>query len=142
MKSALIEQLAAHSTPSRLPVQAEERREQRNWVVRLAMDPAETWNVVEASAVVTRKAASAIREACEARGLSFDNQGPYDPVVRLVPIDARHVVMNITTIKLEEDEAHAYLVAASAALRALDELTPIDDIQGIPRRFWGLLIGP
>lgn len=62
--------------------------------------------------------------------------------MRVAAIDELHVVVGVSTIKLERDEAHAYLVAASAALRRLERTTPIDDIQGIPRRFWRLMLGP
>jgi hypothetical protein len=63
------------------------------------------------------------------------------PIVQVLNVDELHVVISIETIRLEEDDAHAYLVAASAALRCLDEAAPIDDIQGIPRRFWRMMIG-
>jgi hypothetical protein len=56
-------------------------------------------------------------------------------------VDVRHVIVNITTVRLEDDDAHSWLVAASVALRAFDRWIPIEDIQGIPRRFWRLLSG-
>jgi hypothetical protein len=141
MNATLIAQLVAHSTPSRLPVSTDEHREQRNWAIRVAADLGDTWNPDEAAALLTKKAASAVHAAREARGLPLDDEGRHAPVVRLLPIDGRHLVMSVITIKLEDDDAHSYLVAASTALRALDEVTPIDDIQGIPRRFWGALLG-
>lgn len=137
MNPVAIEQLVAHAAPSRLPVSTDDDREQRNWVIRLAADLADPWNADDASTALTNRAASAVHEARKARGIAPDDGGEHVPIVRLVPIDGRHLVMNVTTIKLEHDDAHAYLVAASAALRALDEMNSIDDIQGIPRRFWG-----
>lgn len=141
MDAMVIEQIVAHCTPSRLPVPGEEGREHRIWIVRLAADLPERWNPEDVSAVLTEAAASAVRDAREARGLQVDDQDSHTPVARVLYLDALHVIVNVTTIKLEEDDAHEYLVAASAALRALEATNPIDDIQGIPRRFWRIVIG-
>ena len=75
------------------------------------------------------------------RGFDGEGGSAHVPVVHVLGIDERHVVVIICTINLEEDDAHSYLVAASAALRALEAVTPIEDIQGIPRRFWRLVLG-
>lgn len=141
MDAMIIEQFVAHCTPSRLPVPGEEDREHRNWIVRLAADLPEQWNSEDASVILTKAAVSAVRDAREARGLQVGDQDPHTPIARALSLDARHVVVIVTTIKLEEDDAHEYLVAASAALRALEAINPIDDIQGIPRRFWRIVIG-
>jgi hypothetical protein len=141
MDSLVVDQLTAHATPNRLPVQGDDRREQRNWVVRLSADLPDEWSPEKASALLSEEAASAVRKAKAARGLTVEETVPHVPSVRVLPVDTRHVVVNISTFRLEEDEMHAYLVAASAALRDLDAATPIDDIQGIPRRFWRLVIG-
>jgi hypothetical protein len=90
---------------------------------------------------LSREAASAVRDARIARGLAAEGEGLIVPSVRVVLLDERHVIVNISTMRLEEDDAHAWLVAASAALKALDTSVPIDDIQGIPRRFWRLIVG-
>jgi hypothetical protein len=136
-----IGRLAAYATPIGLSASPDERQEQRNWIVRFAADLPETWNADEAAARLTEKAAAQVHAAREARGLPPDAPGQA-PVVRLLPVDARHLVVSIVTIKQQDDDAHAYLVAASAALRALDEMNAIDDIQGFPRRYWEILIGP
>ena len=141
MNAIQIGQIVAHSVPSRLPASPNENREQRNWVVRLVEELPNGWNADETASRLTEKAAQAITAAREARRLSVDDQERHAPVVRIWGIDDRHLVMNVITIRLEEDDAHSYLVAASTALGALDEVTPIDDIQGIPRRFWGALLG-
>jgi hypothetical protein len=140
MNFELVEQLTAFSTPTRLPVYGDDRMEQRNWVVRLVADLPDVWNPDDTSALLTKAAASAVAEARRSRGLPVEDRGPHVPVVRALPVDARHVVVSISTIRLEEDDAHAYLVAAATALRVLDKTTPIEDIQGIPRRFWRLVI--
>lgn len=141
MTAMSIEQLTAFATPNPLPVHLSEHLEQRNWVVRLAVDSAEAWCLDEAASLLTATATAAVRAARDARGLATAGS-TYTPVVRLIRIDRRHVVVSIMTAKLEDHDAHAYLVAASAALSALDELSAIDDIQGLPRRFWTSLVGP
>jgi hypothetical protein len=141
MNTSFMEQLAALSTPARLAVEGDSDREQRNWVVRLVGDlpggPVSAAIVSE----VDHAAKAAVREARAARELdpaSIEAQ----PTVHIKAVDPRHVVVNVTTIRLEKDDAHAYLVGACAALRALETSIPVEDIQGIPRRFWGLLVGP
>ena len=137
--SVLIEQLAAYSTPSRLPVAGDPMREQRSWVVRLVRDIPQNWMAEHASDRLSKTAESAVVAARTARGLSATVD--VIPIVRVVVVDERHVIVNVSTVKLEEDDAHDYLVAASGALAALDVELPLDDIQGIPRRFWRVLIG-
>lgn len=136
-----VEQLTALSSPRPLPIERDKTREQRNWVVRLAAElpaepPPETLSVR-----LTDDAAVAIRRARAGRGLAEDGVDAHAPAVRLRIIDALHVVLNITTVRQDADEAHEYLVAASAALLGLEQESPIDDIQGIPRRYWRLLVG-
>jgi hypothetical protein len=62
--------------------------------------------------------------------------------IRLHAIDARHLIVSIGTVRLERDDAHAWLVSASAALKSLHEQEPVEDIQGIPRPYWRVLVGP
>ena len=137
--SVLIERLAAHATPSRLPVAGDPKREQRSWVVRLVRDLPRNWNAEQASDRLSKDAESAVVAARTVRGMSAAVD--VIPIVRVVVVDERHVIVNVSTVRLEEDNAHDYLVAASGALAALDVELPVDDIQGIPRRFWRVVIG-
>lgn len=141
MERISIEQLTAYSAPTRLPIAGDDRRDQRNWIVRHAEDLPGGFEPDEEAALLSREAAPAVAKARADRGLSIQDIGPHFPMVSLVPVDERHLMVSVTTIKLDEDEAHEYLVAASAALSSLDKRVPIEDIQGIPRRFWRLLVG-
>jgi hypothetical protein len=139
MDLVLMERLAAYSTPSRLPVEGYLKREQRSWVVRLVRDLPQNWMAEQASDRLSKEAEIAVVTARTMRGLSATVD--VIPSVRVVVMDERHVIVIVSTVKLEEDDAHDYLVAASGALVALDVELPLDDIQGIPRRFWRVLIG-
>lgn len=141
MGCTLVEKIAAHATPARMPAEGDDRREQRNWVVRVSDELPDGWTPERGSVVLTQEADSAVRAARAARGLGAEDSDAYRAIVRLMLIDARHLVVNVNTIKLEEDDSHAYLVAASAALRALDSEVAIEEIQGIPRRYWRAVIG-
>jgi len=132
-----IEKLVAYLVPGRLPLPAP-GVEQRNWVIRLSTDCPTAWNTEDVSALLTQRATAVFQEARDARGAPFD---AHVPLIKLLAVDERHVIMTVTTKRLEEDDVHEYLIAASAGLRALDESAPIDDIQGIPRRFWRILLG-
>jgi hypothetical protein len=136
-----IEQLTACSTPSRLPIEGDEQREQRNWIVRHAEDLPVEFDPDDVSRALSREAESAVAKARAARGLAAQDLGPHVPIVKLISVDERHLVVTVTTIKQEQDKAHEYLVAASAILSLLDKSVPIEDLQGIPRRFWRLLVG-
>jgi hypothetical protein len=140
MNRVLIEQLAGYSTPLRIPIDGDNRREQRNWIVRHARVPV-GFNPDAESVWLSKEAALAIANARAARGLPVQDLEPHVPLVSLMLVDDRHLVVTVTTIRLEDDEAHEYLVAASAALSVLDKRAPIEDIQGIPRRFWRFLLG-
>jgi hypothetical protein len=134
-----MEWITAHSTPSRLPVADDPKREQRNWVVRLEEALPRNYAVEQVSDRLSTEAVSAVASARTARGMP--GTGDVIPIVRVIVVDERHVIENISTVKLEQDDAHDYLVAASAALAALDSRLRVDDIQGIPRRFWRAMIG-
>lgn len=82
-----------------------------------------------------------MHEARLERGILTNEEKEALPSVRVLLVDSRHIIATISTIRLEEDDAHAWLVAAGAVLRALDQVLPIDDIQGIPWRFWRLIVG-
>jgi hypothetical protein len=141
MDSEPIEQLAAYSVPQPLTIHGDDGREQRNWVVRLAGSIPGESNLDDLSAKLSRTAVSAVTEARALRGLPVENAEPHMPLVRVLAVDAQHLIVNICTIKLEKDDVHAYLVAASAVLKGLHDAIAIEDVQGIPRRFWRLLIG-
>jgi hypothetical protein len=124
-----------------MAIEGDERREQRNWIVRHAEDLPAEFNRDDVSRALSGEAVSAVAKARAGRGLVAQELGVHSPVVRLILVDERHLVVNVTTIKQEQDDAHEYLVAASAVLSILDKMVPIEDIQGIPRRFWRLLVG-
>jgi hypothetical protein len=136
-----IEQLTAFALPNPLPIEGDDRREQRSWVVRHAKDVPAEFEYEDVSKDLSSEAVAAVTKARADRGLTHENLGPHKPVIRLVRVDERHVVINIATIRQEEDDAHEYLIAASRALSVLEKGEPIEDIQGIPRRFWRLLLG-
>lgn len=86
---------------------------------------------------LNREISAAIAKARDERALPIEAG---DPFAELAWVDELHIVLTITSVRLENDEAHEYLIAASAALTALHTAWPIDDIQGIPIRYWRLLI--
>lgn len=141
MDQEIIEQLAAFSVPNPLPSASGGRYDQRNWVIRLEQDLPTTWRLDESSALLGQAARLSVARARAERGLPIQDAGPHVPIIGLLPIDARHLVLKVSTIRLKEDDTYAYLVAAVAALMALDKEKRIEDIQGIPRRFWRVLIG-
>lgn len=140
MERASIERLTAHATPNRMPIEGDGRREQMNWVVRSVEDIPIGFQPEEASRSLSAAAEAVVADARTARGLPAHLDSGR-PTVRLVLVDEHHLIVTVATLRQAEDQAHEYLVAASAALSALDKRLAIDDIQGIPRRFWRLLVG-
>ena len=136
-----LESLTGYSAPMRLPDGTSGIWEQRCWVVRFTSPFPGDRDQEEISRELERIAVGSVRDAREARGLPVDVE---EGVVRvkLRPFGDQYAVVVITTIRLERDDAEAYLVAASNVLIALDRITRLADIQGIPRRYWRLLVGP
>jgi hypothetical protein len=135
----LIEQLTALLAPNALPVDVE-GMEQRLWIVRVAHQLSDDWRPAEVAVLLSNEAASVVAKARSLRRLP-QRCDAHLPIVRISVIGARHLVMSVVTIKLKKDDAHEYLAAASAALVLLDREVPIEDIQGIPRHFWRMILG-
>jgi hypothetical protein len=140
-RSSSIEQLAAFSSPMPLAVADDQGdREQRNWIIRTGADVSEEWDTGRASAEITEYANASLELARAERGMR-----PLDPEqlarVRLIRIDSRHLIVNVVT-ETFLDDTHAPLLLTVASLGALERRVSIDDIQGIPRRYWRVLIGP
>jgi hypothetical protein len=132
--------VAAYSTPVPLPVDDDERLEQRMWAIRLSSDVSPGWNTEEVAAGLDKQATSALRTAHSERDLRYEDIGL--PTIRVLLVDPRHLFLNITTPRMDRDAAESDLVAACAALRALEQIVPIEDVQGIPRRYWRIFMGP
>jgi hypothetical protein len=140
MDTTAIERVAANAAPGRLPVEGDPSAEERHWAVRLTADLPPGTNTVRLAEAATKAASEAVSEARLTRGLDpATEEGRIS--LRVHSVDTRHLIVSIRTVRLERDDAHAWLVAASAALRSLHEMTAIDDIQGLPRIFWRVLVG-
>lgn len=137
--STRIEQLVGFSTPAPLP-DPTDTRDERNWFVRVASHLPAAWDHRAASVLIEARATDAVRAACVARTLPDELAHSHAPRVKVFRIDESHLLLRIVTIRLKQDLAHTYLVAASSALRTLNEMISLDDIQGIPRRYWRLLL--
>jgi hypothetical protein len=137
----VFEHLTAQATPGRVAVPGRADEEQRDWVVRLTTEIPRHWDMGSMRRTLVARATTAVQQACLERGLvDVDRLAKID--VELILIDEKHLVVSVRTIALEKDEVHAWLVAGSAALRALEEVVPLDDLQGLPRRLWRLVLGP
>lgn len=131
MESLLIEQLAASSTPIPLP-SPDGQHDQRFWIVRFQEQDAVDGLSAKLDACA-ESAARAVLAAREALDL---------PEVRLLWLDRRHGVVRVTTVSLERDTLHLYLVVAGAVLRELHQAVALEEIQGLPLRYWRILVGP
>lgn len=127
MDRIAIERVAANSAPTRVPVEGDSSLEERHWIVRLSADLPPDYRAGENERMASEAATRAVHEARTARGLdAAADEGRV--TLHLHSVDARHLIVSIGTVRLEKDDGHAWLVAASAALRSLHEVVPIDDI--------------
>lgn len=130
-----IERLTAYAVPQR--VSTVDGRDERHWVVRVTEIPSDLLPVEDR---LDQLARAAVAEARRERGLA-EGQA-HVPSVTLKIIEPHHLVLSVTTIALEDDDAEEHLLAGSAALAGLKRELEIEDIQGIPLRYWRLLVGP
>lgn len=138
--SASVETITAYAVPSRAP-SSNASMDRRSWILRFRAPIAHSLDLDGTSLALTDAAVSAVCEARKVRSLGLDAELAHAPVVRIVALAERHAVMSVETVRLESDEAHEYLVAAVAALGAIEKIAAVEDIQGIPRQFWRHLIG-
>jgi hypothetical protein len=141
MNRFAVEQAAAFALPLAVPVPGDDTREQRNWAVRFSEELPPGWNSERVGSIANRAAEVAVEHACVERGIHDLDARAHRPAVRLVAVDERHVLVNVTTLRVAADRADTCLVAAGAALRALEAEAAIADLQGIPRSAWRLLLG-
>lgn len=112
---------------------------QRNWVIRFVRPQSDdSFNLSQVESLLSSAAVDAVLKCRSEKGLIADNG--LAPRVQISMIDNVHLLLQIEELLQNENET--FLVAASAALRILDEMSPVDDIQGLPRQLWRLLIGP
>ncbi len=137
-RSEFFEHLAAYATPTGLPTKLP-NRDARHWIVRTKSAAAYPTLIAQHGAEIARRTKAAVASARAEMGLPPNEE--HAPDVELISMGGHHLVVRITTVELAMDTEHGYLVAAVAALGALEESVPIDDIQGIPRRYWRLLLG-
>ena len=133
-----VAQFAAYCWPPIVPVEDNVDRVRRSWVLRLAQPlPAD----VDAKAVGLRMEERAQKKIKEALGpyYSGDELEPSFPWVKLVVVDPVHALAHIVTRQPEKDITDAGMIAVAQVLRGLDEEWDIEDLQGIPKRFWLLL---
>ncbi|HLK90927.1 MAG TPA: hypothetical protein VKZ18_13600 [Polyangia bacterium] len=60
--------------------------------------------------------------------------------IQVVAVDQRHVFLRIR-LAAGFAQSELGLAANLAALQKLDEIAPVEDLQGTPRRFWRVLLG-
>jgi hypothetical protein len=81
---------------------------------------------------------SARREIVNALGLP-DNAGQPLLLVSAVRLDDVHLVLEINCSTPAAGMGDAAAIATSVILRAADEQWQLEDLQGIPKRYWFLL---
>ena len=113
MDARSIERLTALASPARISVEGEPSFEERHWVVRIAVSVSSRGLDESATQRAGDAARAAVREARIERHLEPGVESQVR--VRFESIDERHIIAAITTIALEKDDAHAWLVATATA---------------------------
>ena len=132
-----VKRIAASSMPGRIAVDEDPSLEARYWILRFARIPEKRLD--ELTIVVQRAARGAVCAAREERRL--DPAAAAGRVeVSLHLVDQTHLIIEVVTTCLERDDAHAWLVAASAAIDAIDQTSDVEELQGFPRPYWPLLL--
>ncbi|ETX04092.1 MAG: hypothetical protein ETSY2_30800 [Candidatus Entotheonella gemina] len=62
-------------------------------------------------------------------------------MVKLVVVDDIHALVHMITRQPEKDITDAGMIAIAQVLRGIDDAWGIEELQGIPKRFW-LLLAP
>jgi hypothetical protein len=133
-----VAQFAAHCWPPIVPVEDSADRVRRSWVLRLAQPLPSDVDVKAVGQRMEKRAQKKIKEALGSY-YSGDELEPSFPWVKLVVVDPMHALAHIVTRQPEKDITDAGMIAIAQVLRGLDEEWVIEDLQGIPKRFWLLL---
>jgi hypothetical protein len=133
-----VAQFAAHCWPPIVPVEDHLDRVRRSWVLRLARPLSPDVDVKAVGQRVEERARNQIVEALGSYYSDHELELSF-PLVKLVVVDPMHVLAHIVTRQPEKDITDAGMIAMTQVLRGLDTEWGIEDLQGIPKRFWLLL---
>ncbi|HEY7370771.1 MAG TPA: hypothetical protein VIF57_01240 [Polyangia bacterium] len=138
MTESEISDLVGYAYPAALPIEGRTGWLRRRWVVRTSRDIDEA-----VCAQIGDRVTRNIRAALLDSGVPAEALARGAPTVRLSVLDARHAIMCADCVGPNSgiDVGDAATAANWGALQQLDAELGIDELEGLPRRFWKLLVG-
>ena len=112
---------------------------QRDWVVRVVglISPV----IVERAGEIQESVRGVLLEAF--RGVFPEDEiSTVIPLVGIFYVDARHLVLRLRTPSSRLSASEPGMAGVFGAIRAIDELVGIEDLQGFPREAWPLVLAP
>jgi hypothetical protein len=128
-----ISNLVGYSFPAALPVEGRPDWLRRNWVLRTSREIDEA-TCATLGELVTRN----IRAALSDSGVSAGDLDRGAPVIAINVLDARHAIVSTDFMAPDSglNLGDAAMAATWGALQQLDARLDIDELEGLPRRFW------
>jgi len=114
-------------------------REQQTWNVRFTTPIVTTFDSDQMANRLTEAGREATLKAATEAGIA--NPETHLPSVRLVILDQHHALVIVEGPARDRDVLHVGLIGPFLALRTLHEAQELDDIQGVPIRYWPVLLG-
>ncbi len=133
-------EIASTSIPPALKSPSSPNKILRRWILRVSSDATEQ-SALENAERFARD--NTLQSLLAALGPSYGEEqlARCVPLVELEPIDENHILVHALHPSREEEPSDAVLVAMAEILKAIDVEFGIEDIQGVPKRFW-LLVSP
>jgi hypothetical protein len=104
----------------------------RKWVLRLRASLPSDEELLDA---IRSFEYSARREVSNAMGIQGELMNPL-PAVSATQLDSHHLVLEIDCPNAAAGMGDAAAIATSVMLRAADQRWQLEDLQGIPKRYW------
>ena len=137
--SAADERITSISTycwPELIP--ADDGRWKRGWVVRSERPVPNDYEIEELSRNLERRAEEQIRKTL-GKHYKLGTLKLGFPTVEPIIVDPRHVVLWITTEHPKKASSEVTMLALIEVLHGFDELFGIQELQGLPKKYWMLL---
>jgi hypothetical protein len=133
-------EIASTLLPTMVSQPTDSRRVLRRWVLRVRRDATDLRALEKAEQSAVARIRASLLHALGARHTA-EVLARSVPELQLEPIDEAHLLIHAFHPHRNEEAPDALLIVMAEMIKAIDSELEIEDIQGVPKRYW-ILVSP